>query len=107
MAEMRKRVAAILEFLGRTQSDLYQEHNDRKRLLNERNERFNELYNNTNNDNNGGASSANSTSSNDVGNDTKYEKLFTSYTSSVENTEQLTQKLITWEQKFGQYGLDS
>lgn len=82
--EMQKRVAAILEFIGRTQLDIANEQEERKQLLDERTNRYFELF-----------------SSQDTSD--KFQGLVTAYKVSLETMEGLTRKLISWEQEFGRY----
>jgi hypothetical protein len=75
--EMRKRVAAILEFIGRTQIDIANEQKDHSELT---------KY---------------------VEDDTMkltVEKMFENYNGSLEIMDGLTRKLLVWEQKFGKFG---
>lgn len=78
MNEMRKRVAAILEFIGRTQIDIANEQDNHNNLV-----KFIE---------------------NDKEKDEKFSKIFNNYNSSLELMDKLTHKLLIWEQKFGKFG---
>lgn len=75
--EMRKRVAAILEFIGRTQIDIANEQRDEEELT-----KFVE----------------------DESSKEKITTLFQNYNGSLELMDSLTRKLLIWEQKFGKYG---
>jgi hypothetical protein len=75
--EMRKRVAAILEFIGRTQIDIANEQKDEEELS-----KFVE----------------------DEKSKNSITVLFQNYNGSLELMDTLTRKLLIWEQKFGKYG---
>lgn len=77
MNEMRKRVAAILEFIGRTQVDIATEQDDKSELT-----KYVE---------------------DDVHKE-KIEKLFENYNGSLELMDGLTRKLLIWEEKYGKLG---
>jgi hypothetical protein len=87
MAEMRKRVAAILEFIGRTQVDLATEQKERQQLLTDRNNRHRELFGDQPNGNSNG-----------------FDKLFELHQANLDQMDGLTRKLLLWEQQFGRYG---
>lgn len=75
--EMRKRVAAILEFIGRTQIDIATEQKDQSELT-----KF-------------------------VEDDTmkvNVERMFENYNGSLELMDGLTRKLLLWENRFGKFG---
>jgi PHD-finger len=82
--EMQKRVAAILEFISRTQIDIANEQSERNQLLDERTNRYRELF------------SSDDTSQN-------FQGLITAYKVSLESMDTLTKKLVDWEQQFGHY----
>ncbi|ONH66304.1 putative histone deacetylase complex subunit cti6 [Cyberlindnera fabianii] len=75
--EMRRRVSAILEFIGRTQVDIAAEQGDKDELT---------KY------------------VDDEESKKRIESLFDSYTGSLEQMDALTRKLLVWESKFGKYG---
>lgn len=75
--EMRKRVAAILEFIGRTQVDIATEQKDQNELT-----KFVE----------------------DETMKLTVQKLFDNYNGSLELMDGLTRKLLLWEQQYGKFG---
>lgn len=77
MNEMRKRVAAILEFIGRTQIDIANEQKEQSELT-----KYVEEDSHKQN----------------------IEKLFENYHGSLESMDALTRKLLLWEKQFGKYG---
>ncbi|ODV62381.1 Cti6p ASCRUDRAFT_28420, partial [Ascoidea rubescens DSM 1968] len=82
--EMRRRVAAILEFIGRTQYELSEEQKERKELI-KYTERDTDEYN--------------------LSEDNKdpYDELFKNYEGSLKMMDEVTRKLLVWEQKFGRF----
>ncbi|CAN6606656.1 hypothetical protein TRVA0_003S01794 [Trichomonascus vanleenenianus] len=83
--ELRRRVAAILEFVSRTRDDAELEQQDRTRLLEERNKRHAFLY-----PNNGVVPSG-------------FPAMFEKYQATIEGMEHLTTKLSRWEELYGSY----
>lgn len=84
--EMQKRVAAILEFIGRTQVDMAEEQDERQALLKLRK----------------GSDSGNQSTVQTNGKKDQVELLFDS-SSSLKSLDQLTKKLLIWEQSYGRY----
>lgn len=84
--EMQKRVAAILEFIGRTQVDMAEEQDERQALLRLRKT-----------SQNGSQTQAQNSKEKD-----QVELLFDS-SSSLKSLDQLTKKLLIWEQSYGRY----
>jgi hypothetical protein len=86
---MRKRVAAILEFIARTQIDLGEEHKERQQLLQERIIRYKEMFPDV---------SSGSTSG------TQFDDLLSLHEANIQFLDTLTHKLLSWEEQFGRYG---
>lgn len=89
LPEMRKRVAAILEFIARTQADLDDEHRERQQLLADRIARVQQLY--------PSGEPSTTTSSN-------FDSLLAQHQTNVDYLGSLTQKLLKWEEQYGRYG---
>ncbi|CDK28809.1 unnamed protein product [Kuraishia capsulata CBS 1993] len=81
IGEMRKRVAGILEFIGRTQVEMASEQEQRSQLTRYVEDKSWEVLNS------------------DV-----QRQLVDGYSSTVGKMDDLTRKLLGWEQKFGKYG---
>ncbi|KAK9245795.1 hypothetical protein V1506DRAFT_537116 [Lipomyces tetrasporus] len=98
IAEMRKRVAAILEFIGRTQVDMAIEQDERKKLYAQRRRP-------------GSSSSSSFLTSTGVTSNTavttdvdEVDTLFGTQKISLEMMDGLTRKLLIWERQFGRHG---
>lgn len=89
LPELRKRVAAILEFMTRTKADLHAEREDRNALLAQRYERYESLH----------------------GTATKERErhfgLFEMYDQNLQALEEVTTKLVAWENAYGSYNPDN
>uniref|UniRef100_A0A060T3I3 ARAD1C40546p n=1 Tax=Blastobotrys adeninivorans TaxID=409370 RepID=A0A060T3I3_BLAAD len=84
MPELRRRVAAILEFVTRTKEDLAAELDERKQLIDQREQRRRLLF----------------------GDSTEQVPSFgllDAYESNIEAIDSVTKKLVMWEESFGQY----
>ncbi|ANB14505.1 Cti6p [Sugiyamaella lignohabitans] len=98
MSDMRKRVGAILEFIARTQIDHANEQNERHQLLRDRNSLHQQLTGEP------PQTDASSTSDQQPDPTSKFAGLFQLHQSNLDQMDQLTRKLLHWEQLFGRYG---
>ncbi|KAK7202973.1 hypothetical protein BZA70DRAFT_284409 [Myxozyma melibiosi] len=88
---MRKRVAAILEFIGRTQIDMATEQDERKRLYELSRKPID------------GRTTAAAVVEVEVGQE-EVDGVFGTQKVSLEMMDGLTRKLLKWEQEFGRHG---
>ncbi|KAK9355838.1 hypothetical protein V1523DRAFT_403622 [Lipomyces doorenjongii] len=98
IVEMRKRVAAILEFIGRTQVDMAIEQDERKKLHSQRRKPGSPLTASVSTSASVTASAAVITEKDEV------DTLFGTQKISLEMMDGLTRKLLIWEQQFGRHG---
>ncbi|KAK9360672.1 hypothetical protein V1504DRAFT_454262 [Lipomyces starkeyi] len=98
IVEMRKRVAAILEFIGRTQVDMAIEQDERKKLHSQRRKPGSPLTSSVSTSASVTATTAVITEKDEV------DTLFGTQKISLEMMDGLTRKLLIWEQQFGRHG---
>ncbi|KAK9376218.1 uncharacterized protein V1513DRAFT_439636 [Lipomyces chichibuensis] len=98
IVEMRKRVAAILEFIGRTQVDMAIEQDERKKLHSQRRKPGSPLTSSVSTSATATASAAVITEEDEI------DTLFGTQKISLEMMDGLTRKLLIWEQQFGRHG---
>ncbi|KAK9237895.1 hypothetical protein V1525DRAFT_432370 [Lipomyces kononenkoae] len=96
--EMRKRVAAILEFIGRTQVDMAIEQDERRKLHLQRRKLASAPTLSIS------ASTTVTTNDSAVSDDDVVDTLFGTQKISLEMMDGLTRKLLIWEQQFGRHG---